>query len=93
MSYKFARIEKSDKKLRKMSADDQEVANNNESLEELFVEISTVSDPDSIEILFPKKYFKTINVDKEGSKIYIFDRFLMISTENTDLLISTEVSA
>lgn len=40
---------------------------------------------------FPKKYLKSINViDK--SIIYIFDRFLMVESDNSKLLISTEIS-
>ena len=41
-----------------MSTEEQELANNNEDKEELFVEITTVPDPETIDILFPKKYFK-----------------------------------
>lgn len=42
---------------------------------------------------FPKKYFKTINVSGGEAKVYVFDRFLMISKDNSSLLISTEISA
>ena len=42
---------------------------------------------------FPKKYFKKISVPKDGeSTIYMFDSFLMVSSENSDLLISQEIS-
>jgi hypothetical protein len=43
-------------------------------------------------LAFPKKYFKTISMIGDKIKIYVFDRFLMASNENSDLLISTEVT-
>jgi len=42
---------------------------------------------------FPKKYFKSITIDGDSSKIYIFDNMLMVSNSNSDMLISTEISA
>lgn len=47
---------------------------------------------DSI-ISFPKKYFKCINYDKENvMKIYVTETYLMIIGENTNLLISIELT-
>lgn len=43
-------------------------------------------------ISFPKKYFKSITMTDESSKIYVFDRFLMVKTDSSDLLISTEIT-
>ena len=44
-------------------------------------------------ISFPKKYFKCINYDKENNmKIYVTDTFLLILGDNTNLLISIELS-
>lgn len=43
-------------------------------------------------ISFPKKYFKSITFSSETSKIYIFDMFILVKTDNSDLLISTEIS-
>jgi hypothetical protein len=43
-------------------------------------------------LIFPKKYFKTIVIGGEKSKIHVFDTFLMVSNGNSDFLISTEMS-
>lgn len=40
---------------------------------------------------FPKKYFNTITM-KENVKIYVFDTFLMIKSEGSDLLITMETT-
>jgi len=42
-------------------------------------------------ISFPKKYFKSITMS-ESAKVYVFDRFLLIKSEGSELLISTEIS-
>jgi hypothetical protein len=55
----------------------------------------TVSEIDfdkSITMSFPKKYFKSITIDGDSSKLYIFDNMLMVSNTNSDMLISTEIS-
>lgn len=49
-----------------------------------FDEVKTIS--------FPKKYFKSITMNGDTSKIYVFDRFLMVKTDSSDLLISTEIT-
>jgi hypothetical protein len=46
----------------------------------------------SITMSFPKKYFKCITISGDSSKIYIFDNMLMVSTGDSDMLISTEIS-
>ena len=43
-------------------------------------------------LAFPKKYFKTIGMTDGLAKIYVFDTSLMVSTEDSDLLISIEVT-
>lgn len=44
-------------------------------------------------ISFPKKYFKCINYDKNDiMKIYVTDTFLLISGDDTNLLISIELT-
>ena len=48
---------------------------------------------DSITISFPKKYFKSITMDNDKVKIYVFDNKIMISNDKSDMLISTELSA
>jgi hypothetical protein len=41
---------------------------------------------------FPKKYFKTIQFKHEESTIYVFDNFIFITGEDTNLMISVEFS-
>ena len=43
-------------------------------------------------LAFPKKYFKTIGMIDGSAKIYVFDTSLMVSTPESDLLISIEVT-
>jgi len=43
-------------------------------------------------LAFPKKYFKTINIDKENVKVYVFDTFLLVSSDNSNLIISIEIT-
>jgi hypothetical protein len=43
-------------------------------------------------LAFPKKYFKTIGMTDGSAKIYVFDRSLMVSTQESDLLISIEIT-
>lgn len=48
---------------------------------------------DDENITFPKKYFKCINYDVDNNMtIYVTDTFLMILGENTNLLVSIELS-
>ena len=42
---------------------------------------------------FPKKYFKNISISGESVKVYVFDNMLMVSDDNSDMLISTEMSS
>ena len=39
---------------------------------------------------FPKKYFKTIQFKHDESTIYVFDSFIFITGEDTNLMISIE---
>ena len=43
-------------------------------------------------LAFPKKYFKTIGMVDGNAKIHVFDTSLMVSTPESDLLISIEVT-
>jgi hypothetical protein len=43
-------------------------------------------------LAFPKKYFKTIGMVNGSAKIYVFDTSLMVSTPESDLLISIEIT-
>lgn len=43
-------------------------------------------------LAFPKKYFKSITMSEDHSLIYVFDNKLMITTDNSDMLISTEIT-
>lgn len=45
-----------------------------------------------ISLAFPKKYFKTINMVNGVAKIYVFDNMILVVTENSNLLISIEVT-
>lgn len=55
--------------------------------------ISEIDFDKSITMSFPKKYFKSITIDGDSSKIYIFDHMIMVSNTNSDMIISTEISA
>lgn len=41
---------------------------------------------------FTKKYFKTINMVNGSARVYLFDAMLLVVTENSNLLISNEVT-
>lgn len=49
-------------------------------------------DHDDLSITFPKKYFKSINFTEENINIYVFDTFLLIDNQNTNLLVALELS-
>ncbi|MFA5585364.1 MAG: hypothetical protein WDA02_02300 [Saccharofermentanales bacterium] len=53
--------------------------------------LGEISDNITKTLSFPKKYLKVINV-QDISKVYVFDRFLMIKTDESNLLISTEIT-
>jgi hypothetical protein len=54
--------------------------------------LSEIEYEQSRTLAFPKKYFKSISINGESSKVYVFDSMLMISSPNSDMLISTETS-
>lgn len=57
------------------------------------LELDSVDVSEEQSLAFPKKYFKSIIIDKGGScKVLVFGTFLMISSDNSDLLISMEVT-
>lgn len=47
---------------------------------------------DDLSITFPKKYFKSINFTDSTIAIYVFDTFLLVDNQNTNLLIALELS-
>jgi len=54
------------------------------------LKISDIDKP-NLNISFPKKYFNTLQF-KENTKIYVFETYIMISDENSDLMIVLETS-
>ena len=54
--------------------------------------LSEIDYDQTITLAFPKKYFKSITVNGDSSKIYVFSNMLMVSTEDSDMLISTEIT-
>ena len=54
--------------------------------------LSEIDYEQTITLAFPKKYFKSITINGDSSKIYVFNNMLMISTGNSDMLISTEIT-
>lgn len=56
------------------------------------LELDEVDIDDERTLAFPKKYFKSIIIEDGTCKVHIFDTFLMVSTDNSDLLISMEVT-
>lgn len=56
------------------------------------LDLGEIEEDDST-ISFPKRYFNSINFTTETEmKVYVFDSFLMILGDNTNLLVSTEFS-
>jgi len=47
---------------------------------------------DDLSITFPKKYFKSITFTEDENNVYVFDTFLLIDNQNTNLLIALELS-
>ena len=54
--------------------------------------LSEIDYDQTITLAFPKKYFKSITINGDSSKIYVFSNMLMVSTGNSDMLISTEIT-
>jgi len=48
-------------------------------------------DKPNINVSFPKKYFNTLTF-KDDSKIYLFENYILISDDNSDLMIVLEIS-
>jgi len=48
-------------------------------------------DKPNLNVSFPKKYFNTLTF-KENSKIYLFENYILISDDNSDLMIVLEMS-
>lgn len=53
--------------------------------------LSEIDYSDTITISFPKKYFKSITIDDESAKLYVFDNMIMINNPSSNMLISTEL--
>lgn len=47
---------------------------------------------ENLSITFPKKYFKSITFTEEEINVYVFDTFLLIDNQNTNLLIALELT-
>jgi hypothetical protein len=47
---------------------------------------------EDLTITFPKKYFKSITFTDDNVDVFIFDTFLLIDNQNTNLLIALELS-
>ena len=47
---------------------------------------------ENLTITFPKKYFKSITFTEEEINIYVFDTFLLVDNQNTNLLIALELT-
>lgn len=54
--------------------------------------LSEIEFDDEITLSFPKKFFKKITISGDDVLVYVFDTHLMVSTGNTDYLISTEIT-
>ena len=54
--------------------------------------LSEIDYEKTVTLAFPKKYFKSITFSGDSSKVYVFDNMLMVSTINSDMLISTEIT-
>lgn len=47
---------------------------------------------DDLSITFPKKYFKSITFTEETIDVFVFDTFILIDNQNTNLLIALELT-
>lgn len=47
---------------------------------------------DNLSITFPKKYFKSITFTEEQINVYVFDTFILVDNQNTNLLIALELT-
>ena len=47
---------------------------------------------EDLSITFPKKYFKSITFTEENINVYVFETFLLVDNQNTNLLIALELS-
>ena len=49
-------------------------------------------DHDDLSITFPKKYFKSITFTEDEIDVYVFDTFILVDNQNTNLLIALELT-
>ncbi len=47
---------------------------------------------DDLSITFPKKYFKSITFTEDNIDVFVFDTFILIDNQNTNLLIALELT-
>jgi len=47
---------------------------------------------DNLSITFPKKYFKSITFSEDEINVYVFDTFILVDNQNTNLLIALELT-
>lgn len=47
---------------------------------------------DNLNITFPKKYFKSITFTEDNIDVFVFDTFILVDNQNTNLLIALELS-
>jgi len=55
------------------------------------LEIDEIESPND-KLSFPKQYFNTIKIDENDIEIYCFNHYILIMTDNTNLMITTELS-
>lgn len=55
------------------------------------ISVGEIESKQEISLAFPKKYFKTINIINGFAKVYVFDTSLLVTTDNSNLLISIEI--
>ena len=106
VNFSFDLTEDDFNKIKKLASPDAEMEifymNIKEREEQFFVslgennwdlELDTVDINEEKTLAFPKKYFKSVIIEKDSScKVKVYDTFLMVSTDNSDLLISMEVT-
>jgi hypothetical protein len=47
---------------------------------------------DNLAITFPKKYFKSITFTEDNIDVFVFDTFILVDNQNTNLLIALELT-
>lgn len=55
------------------------------------LEVDEIESPND-KLSFPKQYFNTIKIDENDIRIHCFNHFILVITENTNLMITTELT-